>query len=224
MYRESAILDGPRKMEKIYTQRRLQGSKTTENINRNLFVFIFLVVLKESVDNATTHPKELTQVMKCLRYIFKFVVRSRELFSDCNDGKGQEPFEELLKDVLKSLAKLMFYKSDDLYGAQSNCLKHMILALPDLKKVYKEVDLAEIVIQMINGLPDRQLNESKVTTIRDIVHCPLFENPQCREILLPAMATHVRDMMTSASQPRMITLVSDTMGDILDKLSSLSPR
>ena len=76
--------------------------------------------------------------------------------------------------------------------AQSYCLKHMILSVPDLRKVYSEIKLSEVIVMMIDRLPEKQLDESKINTIKDIVHCPLFENSQCREILLPAMASHVR--------------------------------
>ena len=76
--------------------------------------------------------------------------------------------------------------------AQSYCLKHMILSVPDLRKVYSEIKLSEVIVMMIDRLPEKQLDESKINTIKEIVHCPLFENSQCREILLPAMASHVR--------------------------------
>jgi hypothetical protein len=79
-----------------------------------------------------------------------------------------------------------------LLQAQSYCLKHMILSVPDLRKVYSEIKLSEVIVMMIDRLPEKQLDESKINTIKDIVHCPLFENSQCREILLPAMASHVR--------------------------------
>ena len=68
----------------------------------------------------------------------------------------------------------------------------MILSVPDLRKVYSEIKLSEVIVMMIDRLPEKQLDESKINTIKEIVHCPLFENSQCREILLPAMASHVR--------------------------------
>ena len=88
--------------------------------------------------------------MKCLRYIFKFVVRSRELFCQVQNGKGDEPFQDLLNQVLMSMAKLMFLKTHDLLQAQSSCLKHMILSVPDLRKVYSEIKLSEVIVMMID--------------------------------------------------------------------------
>ena len=88
-------------------------------INENFYATLaynkLLIVLRECVENGTLKPVELTQTMKCLRYVFKFVVRSRTLCSQLNNGKGQEPFEQHLKDVLNSLVKLMFSRSQDLF-------------------------------------------------------------------------------------------------------------
>ncbi len=92
-------------------------------INENFYATLaynkLLIVLRECVDNGTLKPVELTQTMKCLRYVFKFVVRSRTLCSQLNNGKGQEPFEQHLKDVLNSLVKLMFSKSNDQFQVRS---------------------------------------------------------------------------------------------------------
>jgi hypothetical protein len=48
-------------------------------INENFYATLayskLLIALNSCVDNSTLIPKELTQTMKCLKYIFKFVVR-----------------------------------------------------------------------------------------------------------------------------------------------------
>ena len=85
-----------------------------ENFSATLAYNKLLSVLKEIVDNANAHVNVLTKFMKCLRWIFKFVVRSRELFCQVKDGQGEEPFQDLLNKVLMSMAKLMFLKSSDL--------------------------------------------------------------------------------------------------------------
>ena len=193
-----------------------------ENFYHTLAYNKLLIVLKESVEDASIQTKDLTEVMKCLRYIFKFVVRSRQLFSECNNAKGQEPFEQLLKEVMTSLVQLMFYTSEGLHSAQSHCLKQMILAVPDLVKVFDQLKLSEVLVKMINGLPDKQLDLSKIATIQGLVHCPLFEDVECREILLPAMASHIKDLsVTYRSHPEIMPKVSETLGDLLDKLSTL---
>ncbi len=60
-------------------------------------------------------PKEVCQAMKSLKYIFKFVVRSRSLFATLNGGRGKDPFQQMPKDVLHSLVKLMTLTMQDLH-------------------------------------------------------------------------------------------------------------
>lgn len=67
------------------------------------------------------------------------VFRSRLLFAALNGGKGTEPFEVMLRDVLLSLVKLMFGglggSQAELLAIQAACLKHIILTVPDLVQV-----------------------------------------------------------------------------------------
>ena len=88
-------------------------------INENFYATLAYsklnIELLACVENKTLNPKEMTQTMKCLKYVFKFVVRSRTLCSQLNEGKGQESFEEQLGDVLTSLVELMSSKSEDLF-------------------------------------------------------------------------------------------------------------
>ena len=83
-------------------------------INEKFFASLafnkLLVVLKENVYNAAMNHQDLQDAMKCLHYIFKLVVKSRELYSTMNnDSKGQEQFEELLKEVLNELVKVILF-------------------------------------------------------------------------------------------------------------------
>ena len=121
-----------------------------ENFSATLAYNKLLCVLKETIDNANTHAQNLTKFMKCLKYIFKFVVKSRERFSEVRGGEGEEPFQDLLNKVLMSTAKLMFLKGHDLLQAQSYCLKHIISSVPDLRKVYSEIKLSEVIVMMID--------------------------------------------------------------------------
>ena len=93
-----------------------------ENYSATLAYNKLLVVFKDYVEGATGHrealplpPTEarrrvdkLGQAMNALQFLFKFVVKSRLLFSALNGGKGAEPFESMLREVLLSLVKLMF--------------------------------------------------------------------------------------------------------------------
>ena len=58
------------------------------------------------------------------------------LFSALNGGKGAEPFESMLREVLLSLVKLMFGSQPDLQRIQESTLTHIVLAVPDLIQVW----------------------------------------------------------------------------------------
>jgi dedicator of cytokinesis protein 1 len=113
--------------------------------------------------------EKLAQAMQALPFLFKFVVKSRLLFAALNGGKGTEPFEGMLRDVLLSLVKLMFGgcgSQSDLLTIQSACLKHIVLTVPDLVQVFPRRNLAEILMKMMTALPAGQLTEQKLDTLR----------------------------------------------------------
>jgi dedicator of cytokinesis protein 1 len=99
----------------------------------------------------------------------KFVVQSRTLFSKLNEGKGREPFQQLLRGVLHSLTKLMFATTQDLLQGQIFCLRHMVQAIPDLATVFEQRQLTEIIVQMVQNLPKGQLADHKMLTLKSLV-------------------------------------------------------
>ena len=69
--------------------------------------------------------------------------------------------------------------------------------------------------------PVKQLEESKIETIKELVNCPLFENADCRKLLLPAMIKHIEEYMRKEI---LTEKVNETWGNILDKLTNVQPR
>ena len=128
--------------------------------------------------------------MNSLQFLFKFVVKSRLLFSNLNGGKGAEPFEAMLREVLLALVKLMFASQQELLGVQASCLKHLVLAVPDLVTVFPRRQLAEILMKMITSLPMGQLTEIKLATLQAVVKCELFQHPDCRQVKIEHNKPH----------------------------------
>ena len=50
----------------------------------------------------------------------------------------------------------------------------MVASLPDLSTVYDPKSLAEILMKMLASIPQMQLSEHKIHTIKEIVHTQLF--------------------------------------------------
>uniref|UniRef100_A0AAQ4S3L5 Dedicator of cytokinesis 1 n=1 Tax=Gasterosteus aculeatus aculeatus TaxID=481459 RepID=A0AAQ4S3L5_GASAC len=64
-------------------------------------------VLKNYVDNAEKLTEQLLKAMKALEYIFKFIVRSRVLFNQLYENKGEADFVESLRDLFTSFNDMM---------------------------------------------------------------------------------------------------------------------
>uniref|UniRef100_A0A8C3GNJ3 Dedicator of cytokinesis 1 n=1 Tax=Cairina moschata TaxID=8855 RepID=A0A8C3GNJ3_CAIMO len=71
-------------------------------------------VLKTYVDNAEKCgiTDQLFKAMKALEYIFKFIVRSRILFNQLYENKGEADFRESLLQLFKSINEMMSSISD----------------------------------------------------------------------------------------------------------------
>jgi len=204
-----------------------------ENYSATLAYNKLLVVFKDYVEAATgnrtssTLPisaletkrktEKLAQATNSLQFLFKFVVRSRMLFSALNGGKGAEPFESMLKEVLFSLVKLMFGSQPELQRIQESCLKHIVLAVPDLIQVFPRRQLAEILMKMISSLPSGQLTEQKLSTLRDLVHSRLFLHADCRQVILPVLSACIEIVLTKPGSS-LAGKATEALGDCLDKL------
>ena len=203
-----------------------------ENYSATLAYNKLLVVFKDYVEAATGHRdsslpmsatetrrrvEKLGQAMNALQFLFKFVVKSRLLFSALNGGKGAEPFEMMLREVLLSLVKLMFASQEELRGVQASCLKHLVMAVPDLVQVFPRRSLAEIIMKMITSLPMGQLTEHKLSTLLAVVKCDLFHHPDCRQVILPVLATRI-DGVLSRPGASLAPDATTALGDCLDCL------
>ena len=86
--------------------------------------------------------------------------------------------------VLLSLVKLMFASQQELLQVQASCLRHLVMAVPDLVTVFPRRQLAEILMKMITSLPMGQLTEIKLSTLQAVVKCELFHHSDCRQVSL----------------------------------------
>ena len=204
-----------------------------ENYSATLAYNKLLVVFKDYVEAATGNrassslpvsalelkrkTEKLAQATNSLQFLFKFVVRSRTLFAALNGGKGAEPFESMLREVLFSLVKLMFGSQAELQKIQESCLRHIVLAVPDLIQVFPRRNLAEILMKMISSLPAGQLTEQKLSTLQDLVHSQLFLHADCRQVILPVLCSGIDVVLTKPSGTLALK-ATEALGDCLDKL------
>ncbi|KAI7796529.1 dedicator of cytokinesis protein 1 [Triplophysa rosa] len=149
-------------------------------------------VLKNYVDNAEKLTDQLLKALKALEYIFKFIVRSRVLFNQLYENKGESDFMESLRSLFASLNAMMNSNADATGGVKGAALKYVPTIVNDLKLVFDPKELSKLFSEFILKVPLGRLVKQKLICMIDIVHSDLFTQHDCREILLPLMTDQLK--------------------------------
>ncbi|XP_049862449.1 dedicator of cytokinesis protein 1 isoform X3 [Schistocerca gregaria] len=177
-----------------------------ESFSATLAYNKLIVVLKYHIDNASSTDSQdkdmLLRTMKSLQYCMRFVVRSRQLFAELNEGKGQAEFETCLQQLLQSITSLMCYNTDSTLLVQGACLKYLPSTIPDILEVFSATQLSELLKELINKLPPNRLTKQKMMTVNDIVHSKLFLLSECRAILLPVITAQIKELLEARDEGR----------------------
>ncbi|RXM36003.1 Dedicator of cytokinesis protein 1, partial [Acipenser ruthenus] len=149
-------------------------------------------VLKNYVDNAEKLTEQLFRAMKALEYIFKFIVRSRVLFNQLYENKGEVDFMESLRDLFKSFNDMMNSNSENTVMVKGAALKYLPTIVNDVKLVFDPKELSKLFTEFILKVPQGLLLRQKLHCLIDIVHSDLFTQHDCRDILLPLMTEQLK--------------------------------
>ncbi|XP_050922084.1 LOW QUALITY PROTEIN: dedicator of cytokinesis protein 1 [Lates calcarifer] len=149
-------------------------------------------VLKNYVDNAEKLTEQLLKAMKALEYIFKFIVRSRVLFNQLYENKGEADFVESLRNLFTSFNDMMNSNSENTGMVKGAALKYIPTIVNDVKLVFDPKELSKLFTEFILKVPLGRLVKQKLDCLIDIVHSDLFTHHDCREILLPLMTDQLK--------------------------------
>ncbi|CAG8456993.1 uncharacterized protein OCT59_018840 [Rhizophagus irregularis] len=159
-----------------------------------------LVCNPTSPDNA----QSLRSAIKVWQYIFKIIMRSRELQRTKESNMGlsgnyvEEQFKEELFSLFKSIDKLMSITTpQSIIGTQTLALQHFASIFTDLGKCFTPGDLVQIAIRFTESvrLPKGKLLAYKLLVILQFCRGPLFENAESRATLLRGVSEWVIDHM-----------------------------
>ncbi|XP_058812929.1 dedicator of cytokinesis protein 1 isoform X3 [Topomyia yanbarensis] len=167
-----------------------------------------------SIYAVNENDETLFRTTKYLQYIMKFIIRSRILFADLNQGKDRELFETMLEDLLESFTELIKYQND-LLKSQGALLKYLHIIASDLMQVYDPIKLSKRIVDIISNVPTGRLNQSKMTCIKDVVDSKLFKLPQCRAILLPMFCRQIKDKLESKEEVAECVNIMNNMLELL---------
>ncbi|XP_015202316.1 dedicator of cytokinesis protein 1 isoform X1 [Lepisosteus oculatus] len=149
-------------------------------------------VLKDYVDKAEKSTEQLFKAMKALEYIFKFIVRSRVLFNQLYENKGETDFMESLRSLFTSFNDMMSSNSENTVMVKGAALKYVPTIVNDVKLVFDPKELSKLFTEFILKVPPGRLVKQKLYCMIDIVHSDLFTQHDCREILLPLMTDQLK--------------------------------
>ena len=161
------------------------------------------IISNEVHGNLFSNPQESfnQRAMKSLEFLFKFIVRSRFLFSTLNGGKNENEFELSMSQLLNSLTLLISPSSKATLIVQGSCLKYIPYAIQDILTVFDARKLSLLLTNLIDSVPSDKLRTQKMVCILDIIHSEcLFNNTDCRMILMPVFFYHIRVLMRQNSE------------------------
>ncbi|XP_013378716.1 LOW QUALITY PROTEIN: dedicator of cytokinesis protein 1-like [Lingula anatina] len=190
-----------------------------QNFSATLVYNKLMVCFKYYVDNAQegSHQDALLKALKSLEYIFKFIIRSRQLFATLNENRGNQQFEVSLKQLLQSINHLMKNTADNTVLVQGAALRYLPTAIFDVIKVFDSQELSHLLVEFINNVPKERLTKEKIKCILAIVHSRLFMFPDCRYILLPMVLAHTKTLLESGEELEEVVKI---LGDLMELLTS----
>jgi dedicator of cytokinesis protein 3 len=152
---------------------------------------------------ATESASRLRNALKVWHYVFRFVIRARELqrIKEANVGSGatSEHFEQMFKKELMThlgeVNKLMSTtRPESIIGTQTLAIQRFASILPDLAKVFSTLELVTVVTHFSNAVPNPKgkLIIWKLIMYLQIVKGFLFESAQSRALLVESIVSWIK--------------------------------
>ncbi|XP_031413970.1 dedicator of cytokinesis protein 2 [Clupea harengus] len=158
-------------------------------------------VLKKYID-VTSQGEQcepILRTLKALEYIFKFIVRSRMLYSQLYEGKEQGEFENSLRCVFETFNHLMRCEYNTTALQQVAALKYLPSVLHDVETVFDAKLLSQLLYDFYTCIPKDTHQKHKVASMTEIVSSKLFRRQECRDVLLPMMLQELSGALEQVS-------------------------
>ncbi|XP_078203326.1 dedicator of cytokinesis protein 5 isoform X2 [Callithrix jacchus] len=178
-------------------------------------------VLNFYVANADDSSKTemLFAALKALKYLFRFIIQSRVLYlrfyGQSEDG---DEFNDSIRHLFLSFNTLMDRPLEEAVKIKGAALKYLPSIINDVKLVFDPVELSVLFCKFIQSIPDNQLVRQKLHCMTKIVESTLFQQSECREVLLPLLTDQLSGQLDDNSSKPDLEASSQLLSNILEVL------
>ncbi|XP_019570416.2 dedicator of cytokinesis protein 5 isoform X1 [Rhinolophus sinicus] len=178
-------------------------------------------VLNFYVANAGDSSKTelLFVALKALKYLFRFIIQSRVLYlrfyGQSDDG---DEFNNSIRQLFLSFNILMDRPLEEAVKIKGAALKYLPHIINDVKLVFDPTELSELFCKFIQSIPDNQLVHQKLNCMTKIVESNLFQQSECRDVLLPLLIDQLSGQLDDSSSKPDHEASSQLLSHILEVL------
>ncbi|XP_041065721.1 dedicator of cytokinesis protein 5 isoform X3 [Carcharodon carcharias] len=169
----------------------------------------------------------LFSALKALKYIFRFIIQSRQLYLRIYGTQGDDnEFYESIRQLFLSFNSLMDRPLEESVKIKGAALKYLPTIVNHVMLVFDPSELSVLFTKFIQSIPDNQLVRQKLNCMCKVVESELFKLPECRDILLPLFIDQLSGQLddnTSKPDHEACAHLLSSMLEVLDK-SNIGPR
>nr|XP_020021267.1 dedicator of cytokinesis protein 5 [Castor canadensis] len=178
-------------------------------------------VLNFYVANADDASKTelLFAALKALKYLFRFIIQSRVLYlrfyGQSEDG---DEFNNSIRQLFLAFNTLMDRPLEEAVKIKGAALKYLPSIINDVKLVFDPAELSMLFCKFIQSIPDNQLVRQKLNCMTKIVESSLFQQAECRDVLLPLLTDQLSGQLDDHSSKPDHEASSQLLSNILEVL------